>query len=104
MRTQVVKKDWPRKDHKFSIFEELSEAEIEIEDCTRIIDFTRCAYSVSGSNWIHVVYEKADSSVHLVQYNIIDDTASYDTKLMLTPINLDQGKDLTLDLAPSRVF
>ena len=104
MRTQVVKKDWPRKDHKFSIFDELSEAEIEIEDCTRIIDFTRCTYSVQASDWVHVIYEKTDSTVNLVQYRIVDDIAAYDSKLMVTPIYLDQGKELKLEEAPARVF
>ena len=89
MRTQVVKKDWPRRDYKFSIFDELSEAEIDLEDCQRVIDFTRCSYSVQASNWVHVVYEKADKSVNLVQYRIVDDVTSYDSKLMITPIFID---------------
>ena len=104
MRTQVVKKDWPRRDHKFSIFDELSEAEIELEDCQSVIDFTRCSYSVQASNSVHVVYEKADKTVSLVQYRIVDDVTNYDSKLMITPIFMDQGKELTLDKVPSRVF
>ena len=86
------------------MFDELSEAEIEIEDCTRIIDFTRCSYSVQASDWVHVIYEKTDSSVNLVQYRIVDDVAAYDIKLMVTPIYLDQGKELKLDETPARVF
>ena len=86
------------------MFDELSEAEIEIEDCTRIIDFTRCSYSVQASDWVHVIYEKTDSSVNLVQYRIVDDVAAYDSKLMVTPIYLDQGKELKLDETPARVF
>jgi len=48
MRTLVVKKDWPKKDHKFSILDDLSEAEIEIEDCKTIIDFSRCSFAVQA--------------------------------------------------------
>ncbi len=101
-----MKKDWPRKDHKFSIFDELAEAEIDIEDCHSIVDFTRCSYSVQGSEWVHVVYKKADDTTHLVQYRIVDDNNSYDSKLLLTPIYLDQGKELPLTDIPSvhRVF
>jgi hypothetical protein len=67
MRTQVVKKDWPRKDYKFSVLDELSDAELDLEDCKKVIDFSRCAYSVSlGLNKIHIVYEKTDSTVNLV--------------------------------------
>jgi hypothetical protein len=47
MRTQVIKKDWPRKDYKFNILSDLTESEIEIEDCKSVIDFTRCSYSIA---------------------------------------------------------
>jgi hypothetical protein len=53
---------------------------------------------------VHVIYEKTDSTVNLVQYRIIDDVAVYDSKLMVTPIYLDQGKELKLDETPARVF
>jgi hypothetical protein len=59
---------------------------------------------VQASDWVHVIYEKTDSSVNLVQYRIVDDVAAYDSKLMVTPIYLDQGKELKLDETPARVF
>lgn len=47
MRTQIMKKEWPKKDEKFSVLEDMAECEIELPDtCKRIIDFTRCSYSV----------------------------------------------------------
>lgn len=48
MRTQVIKKDWQLKDYKFKILSDLSEAEIVIDDCKKVIDFTRCSYSITN--------------------------------------------------------
>ena len=59
---------------------------------------------MQASDWVHVTYEKTDSTVNLVQYRIVDDIAAYDSKLMVTPIYLDQGKELKLEEAPARVF
>ena len=61
MRTQVIKKDWPKKDYKFSIMSDLCEAEIEIEDCKRVIDFTRCSYSINHQDKIHLIIENTQS-------------------------------------------
>ncbi len=65
MRTQVIKKDWPKKDYKFSILCDLSESELEIENCKRIIDFTRCSYSITNQNRVHIVYEDQESKSRL---------------------------------------
>ncbi len=68
LRTQVTKKDWPKKDYKFNILEDLSEAEIEIENCKRVIDFTRTSFSVDASNQkkVHIIIENSNSSVQLL--------------------------------------
>lgn len=66
MRTQMSQKEWPKKDHKFNIFEDNSEAEIEIEGCKNVIDFTRCSYSVQGNNLIHILVENNESKIQLV--------------------------------------
>lgn len=34
-------------DSRFQIFQEICEADIEIADCEKLIDFTRCSYSIS---------------------------------------------------------
>jgi hypothetical protein len=63
MRSQVIKKDWPKKDYKFSVFEDYADAELELEDCTRVLDFTRTSYSVNVSSTIHMLVEKATGDV-----------------------------------------
>lgn len=70
MRTQVLKKDWPLRDNKFQVLSDLSEAEIEIEDCKRVIDFTRCSYSVTNQDKIYVLIESVDSKFRVIQYEI----------------------------------
>jgi hypothetical protein len=59
MRSQVFKKDWPKRDNKFAILDDLVDAEIEIEDCKRVIDFTRCSFATSASNQtkVHMLIE-----------------------------------------------
>ena len=44
----MLKSDWPKKDQKFSIVTDISEAEIEIGDITevKVVDFTKCSYDV----------------------------------------------------------
>ena len=104
MRTQVLKKDWPRKDYKFMVLEEFADAELEIEDCNRIIDFTKTAYTVQDSDSIHLLVEKAGGKTNLVCYKVVDDHKAYDDKNLITPIYLDLGKELELEKVPERIF
>ena len=48
MRTQTIKKDWLKKDYKFSVMSDLSEDEIVIDNCKNIIDFTKCSFSINN--------------------------------------------------------
>jgi hypothetical protein len=99
-----MKKDWPKKDYKFMVLDEFADAELEIEDCTRVIDFTRTAYTVQDCNSIHLLVEKVGGKTNLVQYTVVDDHKSYDEKNLITPIYLDLGKELELDKVPERIF
>ena len=99
-----MKKDWPKKDYKFMVLDEFADAELEIEDCSRVIDFTRTAYTVQDSNSIHLLIEKVGGKTNLVQYTVVDDHKSYDENNLITPIYLDLGKELELDKVPERIF
>lgn len=79
MRTQVVKNDWPKKDCQFQIFDDLSEADIEIEDCKRVIDFTRCSYAVEATNQnkIHILIENKQSQIQLIQFYVKDNAKEF---------------------------
>jgi hypothetical protein len=99
-----MKKDWPKKDYKFMVLDEFADAELEIENCSRVIDFTRTAYTVQDCNSIHLLVEKVGGKTNLVQYTVVDDHKSYDEKNLITPIYLDLGKELELDKVPERIF
>ena len=73
MRSMVVKKDWPKKDHKFSIFDDLADSEYFIDNCKRVIDFTRCSYSIQQQSTIHVVIETTESKIQLLQFVMSDE-------------------------------
>lgn len=64
MRTQIVKREWPRKDEKFTILDDLAESEIIITNCKRVIDFARCSYSISEQDQsrIHLIIETNDET------------------------------------------
>ena len=76
MRNQVLKKDWVKKDYKFSIFSDLSIGETEIENCSQIIDFTKCSYSIDNLNKIHLLIENYNKKLQLVQYYIKEEELS----------------------------
>lgn len=73
MRIQVMKDGWPRKDYKFAAFDDIAEAELSIEGCNRIVDFTRCSYSVNGSNKIFVLGNNTETSkLQLIEFTVTD--------------------------------
>lgn len=57
VRNQVIKKQYPKWESKFPMlmFTEVNEAEIELRDVDRVIDFTNVAYSVKTQNHIHIL-------------------------------------------------
>lgn len=48
LRTSVTKDKWPADDSNFTVFDDIAESSIELEDLDGIVDFSRCNYSVIG--------------------------------------------------------
>jgi hypothetical protein len=60
-------------DSRFQIFQEISEADIEIADCQEIVDFTRCSYSVTNQDKVHILLKGGkDGEQQLRQYQIVE--------------------------------
>lgn len=57
MRNQTIRKEWIKKDHKFKVFDDLSQSEIAIENCSKVIDFTRCSYSIKDQDKVYLLIE-----------------------------------------------
>lgn len=100
IRTSTAKKDWPRKDHKFSVFSDLSEVELEIEDCSKIVDFTRCSYTVRDSEKIFFLVNNSETSkLQLLEYSIQEELIQSPNQqnVYFKPFRIDRGKELELD-------
>ena len=48
LRTSVTKDKWPLDDSNFTVFNDMSEAVIELEDMETVVDFSRCRHSVNN--------------------------------------------------------
>jgi hypothetical protein len=52
-------------DSRFQIFQEVCEADIELEDCSEIIDFTRCSYSINLQDQIHLLVKNGKGETEI---------------------------------------
>ena len=59
-------------DSRFQIFCEISEADIEITECSKVIDFTRCSYSILHQDRVHVLIENSNGQQEVRQFKVVE--------------------------------
>lgn len=61
VRNQVLKKQYPKWESRLSLLSDVTECEIEIDDCSLIIDFSKINYSMSLCNVVYVLCQNKDN-------------------------------------------
>lgn len=61
VRNQVLKKQYPKWESRLSLLSDATECEIEIEDCSAVVDFSRVNYSVNASELVYVLCRNKDN-------------------------------------------
>jgi len=109
LRTSVTKDKWPADDSNFTVFTDIAEANIELEDMESVVDFTRCSYSVFNGHKVHqygknqvFVLGRAKGKLQLAEYTI-ETTKEKDGEYQ-PEVSIDKGKELELDQEYERVF
>jgi len=64
----VLKKQYPKWESRLSLLSDVTECEVEIDDCSVIIDFSRVNYSVRVSNQVFVLCKNKDNQVLLKHF------------------------------------
>ena len=88
-------------DSRFQIFQEICEADIEIENCAKLIDFTKCSCSIMNQDTIHVLVQNHDDEevISLRQYKIAEDLSGSEASFDNSPkkISIIEKQSLLLD-------
>jgi len=84
------------------------EDDIEIENCDRMVDFTKCSYSILKQDTVHVLLKNSQQETILRQYHIAEDHSSTveDTAFKNSPskITILASKDIVVAGSYSKVF
>jgi len=59
------------------VFDDISESITEIDDCSDILDFTRCSYTREASSKIFIL-AKFEGKTQLLEYSLVNDPALND--------------------------
>ena len=79
---------------------DVTECEVEIDDCSEVIDFSRVNYSVSMSNQVFVLCRNKDNQVILKQFKL----QNVDQQPLAIKFNLGQVAEVLVDFGAVRVF
>jgi hypothetical protein len=85
------------------VLTDIYEAEIEIQDCAHLIDFTKCSYSIEEQEKVHFIVEDAEKKTKLIQYSILEEKEGQAAGFHC--IKVEKTHEVVLEnITPLRVF